>query len=124
MPMLKTKAEIMKDVGKVLRRKIAIQKMEITEDEIGNQKKEWVDWKTIWAERNNLWGHEYYAARAVNEENTVAFTVRYAPFIDEINNTNYRIKFNNKTYDIKQIDCLNDDGLWVKIKALERGING
>lgn len=122
--MLKTKTEIMKDVGKVLRRKIVIQKMEIIEDEIGNQKKEWIDWKTVWAERNNLWGQEYYAARAVNEENTLVFTTRYAPFIDEINNTSYRIKFNNKTYDIKQIDYLNDDGLWVKIKALERGING
>lgn len=122
--MLKTKTEIMKDVGKVLRRKIVIQKMEIIEDEIGNQRKEWSDWKTVWAERNNLWGQEYYAAKAVNEENTVVFTARYAPFIDEINNTSYRIKFNNKTYDIKQIDYLNDDGLWVKIKALERGANG
>lgn len=122
--MLKTKAEVMKDVGKVLRRKITIQKLGIITDEIGNQKKEWVDWKAVWAERNNLWGQEYYAAKTVNEENTVAFTVRYAPFIDEINNTSYRIKFNNKTYDIKQIDYLNDNGLWVKIKALERGTNG
>ena len=64
--MLKSKAEVMKDVSKVLRRKIIIQKINIVEDEIGNQKQEWVDWKTVWAERNNLWGQEYYAAKSVN----------------------------------------------------------
>lgn len=122
--MLKPKKEVMKDVGKVLRRKIIIQKQEVVEDEIGNQKKDWVDWKTIWTERNNLWGREYYAAKAVNEENTLIFTVRHAPFINEIDNIKYRVKFEGKIYDIKQIDYLEDDGLWVKIKALERGADG
>lgn len=122
--MLKSKAEVMKDLGKVLRRKIVIQKQEVTEDEIGNQKSEWTDWQTVWAERNNLWGQEYYAAKVVNEENTLVFTIRYALLIDEINTVDYRIKHEGKFYDIKQIDFLRDDGLWVKIKALERGADG
>ncbi|MGI6629355.1 MAG: phage head closure protein [Bacillota bacterium] len=120
--MLKTKAEAMKDVGRVLRRKIVIQKQEITEDELGNQTQDWADWKTVRAERNNLWGQEYYAAKAVNEENTVFFIIRHAPFIDDMNTVDYRIKYDGKFYDIKQIDFLKDDGLWVKIKALERGM--
>lgn len=122
--MIKSKKEVMKDVGKVLRRKIIIQKMEVVQDDIGNQKMEWVDWRPVWAERNNLWGQEYYAAKAVNEESTIVFTVHYAPFIDEMNTVDYRIKHNGKFYDIKQIDFLKDDGLWVKIKALERGADG
>ncbi|HHY42567.1 MAG TPA: phage head closure protein [Thermoanaerobacterales bacterium] len=122
--MIKSKKEAMKDVGKVLRRKIIIQKMEVVQDDIGNQKMEWVDWRPVWAERNNLWGQEYYAAKAVNEESTIVFTVRYAPFIDEMNTVDYRIKHNGKFYEIKQIDYLQYDDLWVKIKALERGADG
>ncbi len=122
--MIKSKKEVMKDVGKVLRRKIIIQKMEVVQDDIGNQKMEWVDWRPVWAERNNLWGQEYYAAKAVNEESTIVFMVRYAPFIDEMNTVDYRIKHNGKFYDIKQIDYLQYDGLWVKIKARERGADG
>lgn len=121
--MLKTKAEAMKDVGRVLRRKIVIQKQEITEDELGNQTQDWADWKTVRAERNNLWGQEYYAAKVVNEENTVVFVIRDAPFIEEMNTLEYRIKHEDKVFDIKQIDRLQDGGLWVKIKALERGVN-
>ena len=119
--MLKTKTEVMKDVGKVLRRKINVQKFVLTEDELGIQKREWVDWKTLRVERSNLWGQEYYAAKAVNEESTLVFTARYGPYVDEINTVEYRVLFEGKHYDIKQIDHLQDDGLWVKIKALERG---
>lgn len=122
--MLKTKTEVMKDVGKVLRRKIVIQKFTVIVDELGVQKQEWVDWRTLRVERSNLWGKEYYAAKAVNEENTLVFTARYGPYIDEINTVEYRVLFEGRKYDIKQIDHLQDDGLWVKIKALERGANG
>lgn len=122
--MLKSKAEAMRDVGKVLRRKIIIQKLEVVEDEIGNQTQDWADWQTVWAERNNLWGQEYYAAKVVNEENTVVFVIRDAPFIEEMNTLEYRIKHEDKVFDIKQIDRLQDGGLWVKIKALERGADG
>jgi len=121
---MKSKADVMKDLGKVLRRKVVIQKFTVTEDELGNQTQEWVDWKTLRVARDNLWGQEYYAAKAVNEENTLVFTTRYAPFIDEVNAIEYRVKHEDKVYDIKQIDHLQDDGLWVKIKALERGVNG
>jgi len=122
--MLKSKAEVMKDVGRVLRRKIILQKFDVVKDEIGNQTREWKNWREIWVERTNLWGQEYYAAKAVSEENTLIFTARYAPFFDEMNTVDYRIKYQGKFYDIKQIDFLKDDGLWVKIKALERGAGG
>lgn len=121
--MIKSKKEAMKDVGKVLRRKIIIQKLCVKEDEVGNQQTTWVDWQTVWAERNNLWGQEYYAAKVVNEENTLVFTIRHTPFIDAMDTVGFRIKHEDKVYDIKQIDLLQNDGLWVKIKALERGAN-
>src|SRR5690554_2745771 len=105
---MKTKAEVMKDLGKVRRRKIIIQKhiTPVNSDSVGNQSKQWQDWKGIWVEKNGLWGQEYYAAKAIGEENTLHLTARYAPFIDEINIVDYRIIYNGKPFDIKNIDVI------------------
>ena len=120
---MKSKAEVMKDLAKVRRRKIIIQKKTLDFDSIGNQIEVWKDWKTLKAEKNGLWGQEYYAAKAVNEESTVVFTVRHVAFIDEIDTVDYRIMFENKAYDIKNIDRVNDD-VWVKIKVLRSAADG
>jgi len=120
---VKSKADTMKDLAKVRRRKIVVQKRTITEDEIGNQIETWQDWKTLKAEKNGLWGQEYYAAKVVNEESTVVFTVRHVTFTDEINTYDYRIMFEGTPYDIKNIDRVNDD-IWVKIKALRSAVDG
>jgi SPP1 family predicted phage head-tail adaptor len=121
--MMKAKAEAMKDLAKVRRRKIIIQKRTITEDDIGNQIEVWQDWKTLKAEKTSLWGQEYYAAKAVNEQDTIVFTVRYVAFIDEMDTVDYRVIFDGKTYDIKNIDHVNDD-IWVKIKVLRSAADG
>ena len=117
---MRSKAEVMRDLAKVRRRKITIQKLLPTKNNaIGTAITEWVDWKSLWAERGNLWGRDYYAAVAVNEERTVIFTVPWVKFLEEINTNQYRIKYDGKFYDIKQIDILKDDGTWVKLKAIE-----
>ncbi len=115
--MIKSKAEVMKDLAKVRRRKIIIQKKTFDFDDIGNQIEVWKDWKALKAEKTGLWGQEYYAAQAVNEQDTIVFTVRHVVFIDEIDTVDYRIMFDGVPYDIKNIDRVNDD-IWVKIKAL------
>lgn len=122
---MKAKSEKMKDLRKVRRRKITIQKLTtVKKDKIGNEIREWDDWKTLWVEKNHLWGEEYYAAKTVNEEKALKLTLRYVFFLDEINTTGYRIVYNNKKYDIDNIDHINDDGMWVVIKALEGRNNG
>lgn len=119
--MLKSKAEVMKDVGKVLRRKIIIQKYSEQKNEWGDPiNQAWVDWKTVRAEMSTLWGRDYYAAAVVGEEKTVEFIVRYVPFLNEIKTDTHRLISNDEIYDIKHVDFLKDDGLWVKIKALRR----
>lgn len=120
---MKSKAEVMKDLGKVPRRKIVIQQKTEDFDDIGNQIEVWKDWKTLKAEKTGLWGQEYYAAKMVNEQNTIVFTVRYVAFIDEIDTVDYRVMFDGKAYDIKNIDHINDD-IWVKIKALRSAADG
>lgn len=115
------KRKKMRDLGKVRRRKITIQKKEIGFDEWENPVEHWVDWRSLWAERSNLWGEAYYAARAVGEAETIEFTVRDALFLEDVNTIDYQIVCGGKEYDIKHIDRLDDDGMWIKFKCLERG---
>jgi len=83
----------MRDLRRVRRRKIMIQKLTEGEDEWGNAITEWAPWRELWADRESLWGQEYFAARAVNEQNTVTFVLRYVPFLDQLNTTHYRVLF-------------------------------
>lgn len=118
--MIKSKAEVMKDLAKVRRRKIMIQKKEVETDQYGDTTTAWVDWCSLWAEIRALWGRDFYAAVAVGEEQTVEFVVKYADFLNELKTDTHRLVFNGEVYDIKQVDSLKDDGMWVKIKALRR----
>lgn len=120
---MKSKAEVMKDLAKVRRRKIIIQKKTEDFDGIGNQIEVWKDWKTLKVEKAGLWGQEYYAAKAIGEENTVVFIAKWVSFLDDLNVVEYRILFDSVPYDIKNIDRVNDD-IWVKIKALRSGADG
>lgn len=120
---MKSKPEVMRDLAKVRRRKIIVQKRTITQDDIGNQIEVWEDWKTLKAEKTGLWGQEYYAAKAVNEQDTIIFTVRHVAFVDEMDTVDYRVMFESKAYDIKNIDHVNDD-IWVKIKVLRSAADG
>lgn len=122
--MLKSKQEAMRDVGKVLRHKVDIEKKTVSEDDIGNQHETWMHWRYFWIEANGLHGAEYYAAASVNEENTVELSLRYCKDLDSLNTIDYRVIFNDKTYDIKAVDPVKYEDRWVKLKLLERGING
>ena len=118
---MKDKKAAMKDLGRVCRRKIVIQRYSEQKDKWGDPSEaSWKDWKTLWAERSNLWGQDYYAAVAVGQEQTVEFTAKYVPFIDEIKTDTHRLNYDGDIYDIKQVDYLDDEGMWVKIKALRR----
>lgn len=114
----------MKDLGRVQRRKIVIRKLTEGQDEFLNPIKTWEPWRTLWAECSNLWGERYYAAKAYGEEGTVEFILRYVPFLDQLNTTEFDVKFEGKEYVIKHIDHLEDDGMWIKISCLERGTHG
>lgn len=87
------KLDKMRDLRRVRRRNVVIQKLVEGEDEWGNVVSGWTDWRELWADLESLWGQEYFAARAVNEQNTVTFVLRYAPFLDQLNTTHFRVLF-------------------------------
>lgn len=118
---MRDKADTMKSLGRVLRRQVTIQRSTVEYTEAGDPREAWEDWQVVWAERQNLWGQEYYAAKAAGEENTIVFVVRYGPYIEQLNTVDFRLVEGGKIYGIRQIDRLDDADEWVKIRALERG---
>lgn len=117
---MKPKAEVLKDLTKVRRRLITLEKRTLAFDDERNHVELWAPWKTLKAEKTQLYGTEYYAAAALGEEQTVVFTVRKLDCLTEVNTTDYRLTYDGRAYDIKQVDGLDDGGLWAKIKAISK----
>ncbi|WP_434283570.1 phage head closure protein [Clostridium botulinum] len=113
-----------------MRHRITIQKYNTYQNENGFDIEEWDDYKTVWASINNLWGKEFYAAKATNSENTIEFIVRYSKDLEKINSKEYRIKTikdKNATkekdkyryFDITFTDNIKYENKWLKIKGVE-----
>jgi SPP1 family predicted phage head-tail adaptor len=98
-----------------LRHRITFQKHTTTINENGFEVETWEDYRTVWAAASNLHGREYYAAAAVQAENTVKFTIRYLTGLD----TTMRILFRGKQYNITAIDNIKYQNRFIEIKALE-----
>lgn len=102
-----------------LDKRITIQKYTATQNKNGFDIEAWKDYKTVWASMNNLWGKEFYAAKAVQAENTVEFVVRYSKDLENINSKEYRIFWNNRAFNITFIDNIQYKNIWLKIKTSE-----
>lgn len=78
------------------------------------------NWKPkhkLFCSSNNLFGKEYWSAKAVQSEKTTVFTVRYSKTIENLDTEKSRIIFNDKPYDIQFIDNVKYENKWIKIKA-------
>lgn len=92
-----------------LRHKIEIQTFKNTEDEYGNEVKGYIQFKFAYAKIMNLHGQELYSAQSVNSKATVKFLIRYTKDLD----TNMRIKFQDKFYNITYIDNVEYKNQWI-----------
>lgn len=100
--------------------KVIIQKLVLSQDEVGNEKKKWINHKKAYAYVNNLSGSEYWEAAATHQENTVQFIFRYNRLFEKMNTTEYRLLFRKKIYDITFIDNVQFQNRTIKIKAVEK----
>lgn len=66
---------------------------------------------------NNLFDKEFYAAKAVQAENTVEFVIRYSKDLDCLNSKEYRVFWNNKAYNITFIDNIQCQNKKLQIKC-------
>lgn len=103
-----------------LRHRITLQQLTTSVNDNGFEVETWEDFKTVWAAVSNLHGREYYAAAAVQAENTVKFTIRYLEGL----NTTMRILFQGRQYNITAIDNIKYRNRYIEIKATEVGAGG
>lgn len=65
-----------------LRKRILLQKRDVTTDSYGGQVSTWSDVATVWGEITPLSGRELFAAQAVQSEVSHQITLRYRPELD------------------------------------------
>lgn len=73
-----------------------------------------------WAAVNGLSGQEYWAAKAMQAENTVKFTIRYCKKLEQITPQGFSILFLGKRYDIEQMDHVKYGKRMMIVKAVEK----
>lgn len=83
--------------------RIIIQKSTSVSDAVGNYTLQWSDYFSCYATVSNGNGGETEKA-AITENESLSFTVRYCKKAAAVNATQYRILFNDRTYNIKSID--------------------
>lgn len=69
---------------------------------------DWVDYVTVWAKVEDLSGRDYFKAQMLGEASLVTsrITVRWRPDL----NPHMRVKFGNRTFNIKAILDSDPDG--------------
>ena len=126
--MLASKQEMkrtaMKSINSSLRHLIEIETFVSNQQSDGTWKEEWLPFNEIWANKQNLYGSEFYTAGQVNKQETVKFTIRYMPSILETPKEKMRIISDNKYYDIDFIDNIRYENEWLEIKAIEQAFGG
>jgi len=98
-----------------MRHRITIQRIAITTNENGYEVESPEVVKAVWAKVTNLHGKEFFAAKAVQSENTVKFTIRYMSGLDQ----SMQILFQEKIYNITSIDNIKYRNKYIEIQAKE-----
>lgn len=98
-----------------LNKRIIIQKLTNTVNENGFNEEVWATHKTVWSSVSNLFGREFFEAKAVQSEKTIKFIIRYMSDIDET----MRILFQGKQYNITFINNIKYSNNYIEVKALE-----
>jgi SPP1 family predicted phage head-tail adaptor len=83
---------------------VSIKKTVESRNSLGEVANTWVVYAQRWASITPLAGREYWAARQVNAENTVKFTMRYCQGVT----TKMVIVYDNRTFKIDSIINTND----------------
>lgn len=103
------------------RHRITFQKLQSIVDELGQVRgQEWRDFISAWAMIKTVKGREYFQAAISQSEKTSRFVIRYQEDID----TNMRIKYDGRIFDISE-PPINDDEMdkTITIIAVEKGVS-
>lgn len=75
----------------------------------------YTDYKSVWSAVYPLKGTEFWSAKTTNTENTVKFICRYISGI----NSDMRIKYGNRKFNIIGIIDIDERHKWLQIMATE-----
>lgn len=98
-----------------LRHRITIQNKTTIKDTVGQEKETWVDLATVWASIEPLKGREYFAAHAVNAENTIKIRIRYYPGLKPT----HRIKYGTRIFDIQSVINVDERNIEMILMCVE-----
>ena len=73
-------------------------------DKDGFAQEEWMTYYRNYAYANKLSGTEYYSAAVTQAQETIKLTLRWKPSLDAVNPLDYRVIWNNRVYNIKDVD--------------------
>lgn len=104
----------MKDVGTVYDAYLTFQK-KVEPNGPFQPLEEYEDYVSLWGETRFLKGRNFYAARAANIKTDVEWKIRRRDDLNE----KMRIKYGNKFYNIEGILPLENDRMFLLIKAYE-----
>lgn len=114
----------LKRVNRIYREPILIERLnESRQDTSGVwHKSAWQPWREVHANLKNLYGQEYFAAGQTNQQNTVKFTIRFIPGLDNEVKSSYRIRYRGKIYNISFVDNIGYADEELELKAIERSM--
>jgi len=99
-----------------LDRRISFQKKTVTQNSFGELDETWANYATVWAERVQLRGREYWQAKQVAAELTTRYRIRYRDDLDPT----MRLMDGSKTYDILSIIEMGGRDHWLEVLAEAR----
>lgn len=103
-------------------KKIEVQFMTETKDEIGQQIRGWETAFRPWAEISCTGGREYYAAAQTNSENDMTFKMRFSKKVTGKLTSELRIVYCGAVYNVLHIEDTNEQHRELIIRA--RQLNG
>lgn len=80
-------------------RRVTLQSRTLTTNAYGEQVVGYTDLETVWAEKWDLRGREYFAAQQVNADVTTRWRIRYRTDVSVLD----RVVYDSVPYDINQV---------------------
>lgn len=109
--MIKSKADVMQDLGTVLRHHVTFLQKTTGTDPDGYPTETWEPVLYTWAEVKPIAGREYFTAAAVQAEHQVRFTMRYRKDVT----SDMRLRYDGQDYEIKAILDLGGRRTWLQV---------
>lgn len=107
-----------------LREVVQLQQLVTATDAVGNQTADWQTAATLRCRVNSLYGEDYWAAAAQNQQDTLVFVLRWCPVLAAAmadgDLTRWRLQLGRAAYEIRSFDDVDFAHKLVKLRAVRQ----